>query len=96
MTDIAIRRIIGASFRDIFHLFNRQFVLLLVIGLAVAVPVSWYLLGRWLEQFAYHVDVRPVDYVIAAGAMAAIVGSVVVRYIARCIRVSPAKIIREQ
>jgi putative ABC transport system permease protein len=96
MTDIAIRRIIGASFRDIFNLFNRQFVLLLVIGLSVAVPVSWYLLGRWLEQFAYHVGVRPIDYLIATGAMAAIVGGVVLRYIARCIRVSPAKIIREQ
>jgi putative ABC transport system permease protein len=96
MTDIAIRRIIGASFRDIFQLFNRQFVWLLVIGLAVAVPVSWYLLGRWLDQFAYHVDVRPIDYVLAAGAMAAIVGAVVLRYIARCIRISPAKIIREQ
>jgi putative ABC transport system permease protein len=96
MTDITIRRIIGASFRDIFHLFNRQFLLLLVIGLAVAVPVSWYLLGRWLEQFAYHVEVRPVDYIIAAAAMATIVGAVVVRYIARCVRVSPATIIREQ
>jgi putative ABC transport system permease protein len=96
MTGIAIRRIIGASFRDIFNLFNRQFVLLLVIGLSVAVPVSWYLLGRWLEQFAYHVNVRPADYIVAAGAMAAIVGGVVLRYIARCIRVSPAKIIREQ
>jgi hypothetical protein len=62
----------------------------------VAVPVSWYLLGRWLEQFAYHVGVRPIDYLIATGAMAAIVGGVVLRYIARCIRVSPAKIIREQ
>ena len=96
LADIAIRRIIGASFGHIFTLFNRQFVWLLVIGLAVAAPVSWYFLGHWLAQFAYHVEVRPVDYVIAVGTMATIVGLVMLNYTWRCIRISPAKIIREQ
>jgi putative ABC transport system permease protein len=96
LKDIAIRRIVGATFGDIFRLFNRQFVLLLVIGLAVAAPVSWYFLGRWLAQFAYHVDVRPGDYFIAAMTMGGIVGLAVLNYTWRCVRISPAKIIREQ
>jgi putative ABC transport system permease protein len=96
LKDIAIRRIIGASFGDIYGLYQGTFGLLLGIGLAAVIPVSWYFLDRWLEQFAYHVVLRPLDYGIAVAGMVVIVGSVVWYYVWRSVRTSPAKIIREK
>jgi len=96
LKDIAIRRIIGASFGDIYGMYQGMFGLLLGIGLAAVVPVSWYFLDRWLEQFAYHVVLRPLDYGIAVVGMVVIVGLVVGYYVWRSVRISPAKIIREQ
>ena len=96
LKDIAIRRIIGAGFGDIWGIYQGMFGFLLVIGLAAVIPVSWYFLDRWLEQFAYHVVLRPSDYGIAAAAMAVIVGLVLGYYVGRSVRTSPAKIIREK
>jgi putative ABC transport system permease protein len=96
MKDIAIRRIIGASFGDIYRMYQGMFGLLLGVGLAAVIPVSWYFLDRWLEQFAYHVVLRPLDYGIAVAATVVIVGVVVWYYVWRSVRTSPAKIIREK
>ncbi len=95
LKDIAIRRIIGASFGNIYSTYQGTFGLLLGIGLAAVVPVSWYFLDRWLEQFAYHVVLRPLDYGMAAAAMVIVVGLVVWYYVLRSVQTSPAKIIRE-
>ncbi len=95
LKDIAIRRIIGASFGDIYRMYEGMFGLLLAIGLATAIPVSWYFLDRWLGLFAYHVVLRPLDYGIAVAAMAVIVGLVLCYYAWQSIRVNPAKILRE-
>ena len=94
--DIAIRRIIGASLRNIFSLFNRQFVLLLVIAFLAALPVAWYLLHLWLNQFSYHIDLKPADFIVALITISAIVTSVVLYYSWRCVRINPARIIREK
>jgi putative ABC transport system permease protein len=94
--DIAIRRVVGASFGNIFYLFNRQFLVLLSVGFVTACPLSLYFLGQWLSQYAYHTELMATDYIIALGVMAFIVGIVVIKYTWQCTRVSPGKIIRQQ
>jgi putative ABC transport system permease protein len=93
--EIAIRRVIGASFPDIYGLFARQFLFLLLIAFVVAGPLAWWFSDAWLKQFAYHVDPRPVDLVIALGAMCLLVGVIVLRWSWMSVRVNPARVLRE-
>lgn len=93
--DIAIRRVIGASFGNIYALYIRQFTGLLVIGFLVAAPLAWWLANSWLRQFAYHVSPRPVDAVIGLAIMGVLVGLIVLRYSWGSVRVNPARILRE-
>lgn len=93
--EIAIRRVIGASFADIYRLVIRQFVYLLLIAFAAAGPLAWWFADGWLGQFAYHVYPRPVDPVIALGAIGALVGVVILRYAWQSVRENPAQVLRE-
>ena len=93
--DIAIRRVIGASFGNIYALYIRQFTGLLVIGFLVAAPLAWWLAESWLRQFAYHISPRPVDAGIAFAVMGVLVGLIVLRYSWGTVRVNPARILRE-
>jgi putative ABC transport system permease protein len=92
--DIAIRRVIGASFGDIYGLYLRQFALLLGIGFFVAAPLAWWLSVRWLQQFAYHISPRVADAVLAFAVMGTLVGLIVGRSSWRTMRVNPAKVLR--
>jgi putative ABC transport system permease protein len=93
--DIAVRRIVGASFSHIYTLYIRQFVYLLLIALAVAAPVTWLFLKKWLDQFAYHIYPRPVDLVIALLSIGALVGLIMLRYALQSVRVNPGRVLRE-
>jgi putative ABC transport system permease protein len=54
--EIGIRKINGAKVSDILYLLNREFILLVTLSYAVAVPVIWYAMHKWLQSFAYRTN----------------------------------------
>ncbi|MEM8888027.1 MAG: ABC transporter permease [Bacteroidota bacterium] len=56
--EIGIRKVIGASAVDIVSLLSRDFLKLVVIASLIAFPLAWYGIHKWLENFAYRVEVR--------------------------------------
>lgn len=70
--EIAIRKTLGASVSHIVGLFSRDFVLLVVIAFGFAVPVAWYAMTLWLEDFAFKVEITWVVFVIGIASTLAI------------------------
>jgi putative ABC transport system permease protein len=54
--EIGIRKVLGASVSNIVLLLNKQFTLLVMIAIAIAIPVSYYAASEWLSEFAYRID----------------------------------------
>jgi putative ABC transport system permease protein len=65
--EIGIRKVLGAKVSQIVLLLSRHFTLLVLLAFALAVPVAWYAMGRWLEGFAYHITISPWSFVLAGG-----------------------------
>lgn len=63
--EIGIRKVLGASTTNITRLLSQDFMQLVLIALLIAVPVSWYLMNQWLQDFAYRIDVEWWMFVIA-------------------------------
>lgn len=55
--EIGIRKVNGAYTLKVIFLLNRQFLTWIGIAFAIAVPVTWLFLNRWLEQFAHHTEI---------------------------------------
>lgn len=51
--EIGLRKVNGATEKQIMVLLNRSFFRLLVVAFVVACPLAWYAMSRWLESFAY-------------------------------------------
>jgi putative ABC transport system permease protein len=56
--EIGIRKVLGASVQTIVGMFYRESFILVAIAFVAAVPVSWYFLNQWLDNFAYHVSLN--------------------------------------
>ena len=69
--EIAIRKTFGASARQIVQLLSKEFLVLVGAGFALAVPVAWYAMQRWLEDFAYRIALSP--WLFAAAGLVALV-----------------------
>lgn len=55
--EIAIRKVIGAEIWDVVSLFFRESMMQVVISEVIAIPFSYYLMYRWLQGYAYHIEI---------------------------------------
>jgi putative ABC transport system permease protein len=69
--EIGIRRVLGASPTNIVAMLSSRFAALVLISVAVAAPLAWYAMTRWLQDFAYRVELG--WFVFAAAALGALV-----------------------
>jgi putative ABC transport system permease protein len=56
--EIGIRKVVGASVAQVAYLLSREFLVLVGMAIAVAFPLAWLGMRRWLDGFAYRVDIR--------------------------------------
>jgi len=63
--EIGIRKVFGAELINIFILLNRQYVYLAIIAFVIAIPVSWYTMKQWLEDFEYGVGLNWEIFVVS-------------------------------
>ena len=54
--EIGIRKILGASIKSIVQLLGKEFLVLLSASIVIALPIAWYIMKSWLDNFAYSVQ----------------------------------------
>ncbi|HTM98855.1 MAG TPA: FtsX-like permease family protein, partial [Pedobacter sp.] len=65
--EIAVRKVLGASIKDLLTLLNKSFVKVVIVGNLLIWPAAYYLIKQWLNSFYYRVDLSYVPFVIALG-----------------------------
>ena len=55
--EIGIRKVLGASVSEIVKLLTKEFLILVAISFVIAVPLSWWAMGLWLDNFAYRINI---------------------------------------
>lgn len=64
--EIGVRKVLGASVQNIVLLLSGHFVKLVLIANLLAWPLAWYAMNKWLEGFAYRIDIRLGVFVLTA------------------------------
>lgn len=64
--EIGIRKVIGASISSILMLLSKGFIKIIILSFFMAIPVAWYAMELWLQDFAYRINM-PVDVFLVAG-----------------------------
>ncbi|MEM7297628.1 MAG: ABC transporter permease [Bacteroidota bacterium] len=69
--ELGIRKVLGATARQIIGLISKEFVLLVLIASIIAIPVSGYFINNWLTGYAYRIEMIDHWYVFIVGGLAA-------------------------
>ena len=56
--EIGIRKVLGATVSSIVGMLSREFLIMVTLSLVIASPIAWYLMNKWLANFAYHIDIQ--------------------------------------
>jgi putative ABC transport system permease protein len=92
--EIGIRKVCGASINEIVILLLKEFILLVVISGIVATPISYFIMNKWLENFAYHINVGMFPLFIAVIISLVISISTVSYYAIKTATANPIKSLR--
>lgn len=63
--EIGVRKVLGATTRNLVSLLSRDFLKLVLIASCIAFPIAWWATNRWLQEYAYHIDVEWWVFVLA-------------------------------
>ncbi len=77
--EIGIRKVMGATVFQLSSMLSNDFIKLVVISFIIAAPVGYYAMNKWLEGFAYRIDIQAVIFVVA-GLMAITIACLTVGY----------------
>jgi len=94
--EIAIRKVMGASIPDLIRLIGREYLLVLLIGGSLAIPVSIYFLRQWLSTFAYRVDISPFTYLMTLSIAGLLLVVTISLQTFRSASASPADTLRDE
>jgi putative ABC transport system permease protein len=94
--EIGVRKVLGASVASITTLLSKDFLKLVVIALLIAVPVAWWAMHKWLEDYEYRIQINGWVF-IAAGVFSVLIALLTVGYQAvKAARTNPVKNLRTE
>ena len=56
--EIGVRKVLGASVGNILQLFSAEYVRIIAISFAIAIPLAWFEINSWLQGFAFKIDLQ--------------------------------------
>ncbi|MEO9967411.1 MAG: ABC transporter permease [Reichenbachiella sp.] len=92
--EIGIRKVMGANALSIFRLLVRGFAIQLFIAIVLSVPLTLMLINKWLENFAYRIDVNPTPFVISSIVTLLVASVVILYHTRRAVKINPIESLR--
>jgi putative ABC transport system permease protein len=77
--EIGIRKVLGASVHQVVVLVSKEFLSLITIAFLVSIPVTWWAMNKWLQDYAYRINISVWVFVIA-GITALIIAVVTISF----------------
>jgi putative ABC transport system permease protein len=94
--EIGVRKVLGASAASIATLLSREFLMLVVVAFVIGAPVAYWYMSRWLQDFAYRIELGPAVFA-AAGLMAVAIAVLAAGYHAfRAASTDPVRALRSE
>ena len=92
--ELGVRKVMGASVGEIIGLVSREYLIIVFIAYVISYPVAWYFMSRWLDSFAFHVNLSILTFIISAG-ISLVLAILTVSYFAlKAARTNPVESLR--
>ena len=94
--EIGVRKVLGASVTGIVSMLSKDFLKLVFISIFVATPIAWWAMNKWLQDFAYKINISLWVFVLA-GTVALLIALITISFQAiRAAIANPVKSLRTE
>lgn len=96
MKEMGIRKVLGASFQNIVYLFTKEFLLLIAIANLIGLPMAYWLIQRWLSNYAYTMPISATLFLVPAVLLLLIAATTISYHTLRTVWVNPVEHLRQE
>jgi putative ABC transport system permease protein len=94
--EIGIRKVLGASGKGLLMLLSKDFLKLIMIALVLSIPVAWYIMHGWLQDYAYRINIKWWVFALA-GLLALLIAFVTISLqVMKAVMEKPVKSLRTE
>ncbi len=94
--EIGIRKVLGASVGNVLRIVSIDFIKLVLIAIVIAIPVAWLAMNKWLQNFAYRINISWWIFAVS-GLLAILIALITISWQAiRAARANPVKSLRSE
>jgi putative ABC transport system permease protein len=94
--EIGIRKVLGASVQNILLLLSTDFLKLIAVALVLAIPICWFAMHNWLQDFAYRVHISWWVFLLAGVTALLIAFATITLQVMRAVVENPVKSLRTE
>ena len=94
--EIGVRKVLGASIAKIIRLLSLDFLKLVVIAIIIAIPIAWWAMNNWLQDFSNRISIHWWIFAIAAGVSLLIAMLTISYHAFRSANMNPIKSLRDE
>lgn len=94
--EIGIRKVLGASVKNIVGMVSKEFLMLIIIACVLAIPAAYLFMHKWLRDFAYRIDLGAGIFILASIIILLIAGITISLRTIKAATVNPVKSLRSE
>ena len=94
--EIGIRKVLGASVQSIVLLFSKDFLKTIAVALFIAIPIGWYAMHEWLQDYAHRIEIKWWVFGLAASVVTGVAMLTVGIQSAKKAIINPAKSLKTE
>lgn len=92
--EIAVRKVLGADVSSIIGLLTKDFIRWLIISSLIALPIAYYIFSKWLEEYAYRIEIGIWFFIVPVIIITSIVLITVIYHVVKAALQNPAESLR--
>jgi putative ABC transport system permease protein len=96
MKEVSVRKVLGASLGNLIVLLVKDFTQLVLVAVVLAVPLVWWLMNSWLQNFSYRITINPVLFLFTGVALVLVSWLTLSVLTMKTARVNPAETLKAE
>lgn len=92
--EVSVHKVLGASSINLIVLLMRDFTKLILLAILLAVPIAWWLMDRWFNNFIYQVGIGPEIFVVSGMVLLGLAWITLIYLTLRTTRLNPAETLK--
>jgi ABC-type antimicrobial peptide transport system permease subunit len=94
--ELGIRKVLGATLKNLVFLISNEFVKLVIIALVITIPITWILMNKWLKNYEYHINISMWPFIIVGITILSLTLLIVLFNTFKTSRKNPVKSLRTE